>query len=134
MKVLSIRQPWAWLIVNGFKDVENRSWPTNVRGDVLIHAAKRMDLADYNDAWWLAKEVCGETLPHQDRLLRGGIIGRVCIMGCVRQHHSPWFFGPWGFLLCDQALLPFEPCRGALGFFEIPNAEAHASATKEPIA
>jgi hypothetical protein len=28
MKVLVVRQPWAWLIVNGFKDIENRSWKT----------------------------------------------------------------------------------------------------------
>jgi hypothetical protein len=29
---LSVRQPWAWLIVNGYKDVENRSWTTHYRG------------------------------------------------------------------------------------------------------
>ncbi|WP_229215634.1 ASCH domain-containing protein [Duganella sp. CY15W] len=40
MKALSIRQPWAWLIVNGYKDIENRSWSTNVRGKVLVHASK----------------------------------------------------------------------------------------------
>jgi hypothetical protein len=37
---LSIRQPWAWLIVNGFKDLENRSWSTAFRGPVWIHAGK----------------------------------------------------------------------------------------------
>ncbi|MCB2188832.1 MAG: ASCH domain-containing protein [Deltaproteobacteria bacterium] len=39
MKCLSIRQPWASLIVAGMKDVENRSWATKYRGPVLIHAA-----------------------------------------------------------------------------------------------
>ena len=29
---LSIRQPWAWLIVNGYKDIENRDWKTHYRG------------------------------------------------------------------------------------------------------
>ena len=33
-KAISIRQPWAWLIVNGYKDVENRIWPANLRGPV----------------------------------------------------------------------------------------------------
>jgi len=41
---LSVRQPWAWLIVNGHKDVENRTWSTQHRGDILIHAsAGRLD-------------------------------------------------------------------------------------------
>lgn len=29
MAALSIRQPWAWLVVQGYKDIENRDWPTN---------------------------------------------------------------------------------------------------------
>jgi hypothetical protein len=45
MKALSIRQPWAWAIVSGLKTIENRSWQTNYRGPLLIHAAKsRADL------------------------------------------------------------------------------------------
>jgi hypothetical protein len=38
LKAISIRQPWAWLIVNGYKDVKNRIWAANLRGRVLIHA------------------------------------------------------------------------------------------------
>ena len=34
MKILSIRQPWASLIVAGVKDVENRTWPMGYRGRV----------------------------------------------------------------------------------------------------
>ena len=33
---IAIRQPWAWLIVNGYKEIENRSWRTRVRGPLLI--------------------------------------------------------------------------------------------------
>ncbi|HDU8694716.1 TPA: ASCH domain-containing protein, partial [Morganella morganii subsp. morganii] len=40
MKAISIRQPWAWLIVNGHKDIENRSWRTKYRGQVLVHASQ----------------------------------------------------------------------------------------------
>jgi hypothetical protein len=37
---LSIRQPWAWLVAHGWKNIENRTWPTGFRGRFLIHAAK----------------------------------------------------------------------------------------------
>lgn len=46
MRILTIKQPWAWLIAGGFKHVENRS--ANIAGDyrgpVAIHAGRRMDL------------------------------------------------------------------------------------------
>ena len=38
--VLSVRQPWAWLLCEGLKDVENRNWRTNYRGELFIHAGK----------------------------------------------------------------------------------------------
>lgn len=40
MKALSLTQPWATAIVIGLKTWETRSWPTNFRGDVCIHASK----------------------------------------------------------------------------------------------
>ncbi len=40
MMTLSIRQPWAWLVVSGTKDVENRTWTTQYRGWLLIHAGQ----------------------------------------------------------------------------------------------
>jgi hypothetical protein len=40
MKILSVRQPWAALIVSGHKDIENRTWSTRYRGPVLIHASQ----------------------------------------------------------------------------------------------
>lgn len=40
MLALSIRQPWAWLIINGGKDIENRDWPTKFRSRILVHAGK----------------------------------------------------------------------------------------------
>ena len=38
MKAITIKQPWASLIVEGIKDIENRTWKTSFRGRVLIHA------------------------------------------------------------------------------------------------
>lgn len=43
MKVLTVRHPWAWAIVNGGKDVENRPWGTKYRGPVAIHAGQQFD-------------------------------------------------------------------------------------------
>lgn len=43
MKVLTIRQPWASLIILGYKRFEFRSWKTSYRGDLLIHAGKMID-------------------------------------------------------------------------------------------
>lgn len=43
MKVLTIREPWASLIVNGYKEYEFRSWKTNYRGRILIHAGLTLE-------------------------------------------------------------------------------------------
>lgn len=112
---LSIMQPWAWLIVNGHKDVENRSWPTRFRGRVLIHAGKRFD-PDYLDegatVLWDWPDI-----QRPDGFDTGGIVGVAEIVGCVTESTSPWFFGPHGFLIRNARPLPFRLCRGQLGFF-----------------
>lgn len=43
MKAITIKQPWASLIVNGYKKYEFRSWKTNYRGELYIHAGKGID-------------------------------------------------------------------------------------------
>lgn len=43
MKVLTIKQPWATLIAEGYKEYEFRTWKTNFRGVFLIHAGKSID-------------------------------------------------------------------------------------------
>ena len=119
MKALSIRQPWAWLILQGGKDIENRSWPTKFRGRVLVHAAKGMTLKEYDEAVDIVKQINPQIIVPSLPLQRGGIIGSVEIVDCVRQSESPWFFGPCGFVLRDPKLLPFRPLKGALGFFNV---------------
>lgn len=49
MKVLTIKQPWASLIVEGYKEYEFRSWKTNYRGKILIHAGKSLDKSRLGD-------------------------------------------------------------------------------------
>lgn len=120
MKILSIRQPWAWLIVNGLKDIENRRWPTLVRGQILIHAGKEMTHQDYLDcAKFCAPLHLG--LPLEHILQRGGIVGFARLVGCVRDSDSPWFTGPYGFKFKNAWPLPFTPCKGELGFFTSEN-------------
>lgn len=126
MKALSIRQPWAWLILSAGKDIENRSWPTQVRGRILIHASQGMTRSEWENAVYDVRMVCGvpvETLVNGcefDQLQRGGIIGSVEIVDCVKGKHSCWHAeGQWGFVLRDPQPLPFRPYKGRLGFFEV---------------
>lgn len=116
MKSLSIRQPWAWLIVNGFKDVENRTWKTSFRGYLLIHASKTIDEIGYN---YVISEL-GIDLPNPVLLSRGGIVGYAKITDCVLKYNSKWFTGPHGFLIRDPNPLEFIPLQGKLGFFDVP--------------
>ena len=125
MKALSIRQPWAWLIVNGWKNVENREWPTRTRGRILIHASKGMTCEEYDACrLFMASDGLNEALKHlppMGALERGGIVGEAVILDCVTHHSSEWFCGPYGFVLDEQHPTPFQPFRGALGFFDVPD-------------
>lgn len=114
MKTLSIRQPWAWAIVTGIKDVENRKWNTKVRGNILVHAGLKVDPYGMK---YLAS--LGVTVP--DLLPLGAIVGRVEIVDVVTAMDSKYFFGPYGFVLNDA--VEFDSpvaCKGKLGFFDTP--------------
>lgn len=121
MKAISIRQPWAWLIINAGKDIENRDWLTNFRGRILVHASLGMTRAEYGDAYSTARMASGHDLPPMADLQRGGIIGSVEIVDCVKASTSPWFFGTFGFVLANPRPLPFVPFKGSLGFFDVPD-------------
>lgn len=113
MRALSIRQPWASLIVAGIKDIENRTWRTKYRGPLLIHAA-------CTEAKLSAREMTRYlTLLDLDELPRGGIIGRVEVVDCVETHCSHWFEGPIGWVLQNPEPIPFRRVRGALGLFQV---------------
>jgi hypothetical protein len=119
MKALSIRQPYAWLIVNGHKDIENRDWVTNFRGRVLIHAGLTYPKRNYRDDAEDYPAQYGGTYPARESMI-GGIVGVATITGCVTVSSSGWFLGPYGFTLTDAKPLPFVPCKGKLGFFNVP--------------
>lgn len=141
VKALSIRQPWAWLIVNGFKDVENRSWATGFRGRFLVHTGLTME----KEAVEAVRRACARAgVAFPDKLPVGGIVGEATLVDCVpieeRGWHErvsgwarrgvagargdwylnqDWFVGPYGFILRDARPLPFGRVKGRLGFFEV---------------
>lgn len=118
MKAISIRQPWASLIINGYKHIENRNWSTNYRGPVLIHASKATDKEAARDVEIGIHPVTGDRFSFGGMdFPSGGIIGRAAIIDCIDQSDDPYFVGPFGFVLDDVQSLPFQPCRGMLGFF-----------------
>lgn len=123
MKALSIRQPWAWLIIHGGKTIENRSWHTKFRGRFLVHAAQGMT----RNEWGAALTFCHcqglEFPPLTAELQRGGIIGSVELVDSVDSSDSPWYMGQKGFVLRDPKPLPFVPYKGRLGFFEVADAD-----------
>lgn len=120
MKALSINQPWAWLIVNGYKAVENRDWDTAYRGEFLIHAGKRIDYSAYDFI-----EDMDIDVPPPDQLPTGGIVGKARLINTVHirdkqlvtEADKPWFFGEYGFMLDSAEPCELKPCKGALGFF-----------------
>lgn len=74
MKVLTIKQPWATLIMQGDKRFEFRSWQTKCRGDLLIHAGKGIDKE--------AMKRLAKYLP--DEIPLGKILGKVTLVDCIR--------------------------------------------------
>ena len=120
MKCLSIRQPWAWLVVHGWKNVENRTWSTKHRGPLLIHASSNMTRADYEACRIFVAGIHEDlTIPTFEVLPRGGIVGKVTLLDCVREHTSPWFTGPVGWVLDDACACTLVPCGGRQGLFEV---------------
>src|SRR5687767_7975526 len=118
---LSLKQPWAALLVHGLKTVEVRKWPTTRRGRIFIHAARIPD--PRAQAW---KHVPVELVEAAKQV--GGIIGEADLTGCViyrsvdvfsRDHQShlnerEWFEGPYlyGFQFANASPLPFRKYPG----------------------
>jgi hypothetical protein len=126
---LSVRQPWADLIMIGEKDVENRSRRTRFRGTILLHASAakpKPELAeafrsDAAAAGWIKKNE-----PWEFDL--GAILGTIDILDCVQASSSRWFSGPFGWILANAK--PFDdviPFKGAVGIFYVPIATLDGS-------
>ncbi|MFB6469289.1 ASCH domain-containing protein [Cytobacillus sp. Hz8] len=138
MKVISVKQPWATLIALGEKSFETRSWQTNFRGEVAIHASKNIDRMACQES--LVIEVLhkhGFILPHD--LPLGMILATCQIVNCfeVREdledsallyeglmvsgneyHFGDYRKGRYAWKLCDVKMLN-EPiaAKGKLGLW-----------------
>ena len=113
LRALSVRQPWAWLIVNGIKDVENRSWRTHHRGPLFIHAS--LSAGGYTEDIECVERKHGISVPRE--LDTGGIVGVVDVLDCVESHKSKWFQGKFGWVMANAHRLKFRPCKGAVRLF-----------------
>jgi hypothetical protein len=80
MKVLTVKQPWADLIVNGLKPIKNSTWKTNFRGRIMIHAASTYD----------KEAVKIFQITDIEEWITSAIIGEVDIVDCVRDYPSIW--------------------------------------------
>ncbi|CAB3972312.1 MULTISPECIES: ASCH domain-containing protein [Burkholderia] len=125
MKALSIRQPWAWLIAAGHKDIENRAWRTAYRGPLLIHASKGMTRQEYEDCMAFAiRAGLRSYFPRDQDLERGGIVGVADLISVdpPTNRTSPWHMdGCYGLHLCNARPLPFIAYKGQLGIFDVPD-------------
>jgi hypothetical protein len=115
LKAISIRQPWAWLIVNGYKDIENRIGAAKLRGHVLIQAGRSKSDTSPDARDYIKRKYRVANLP--DTFETGGIVGIAEITDCVQSRRSKWFQGPFGWTLAHARRLPFKPVKGQLKFF-----------------
>jgi hypothetical protein len=112
MKALSIRQPWAHLIANGIKTIENRTWRTDYRGPLLIHAGARW----YDEPVEDIERRYRITIPRE--LPLGGIVGIADLVGILEESNDPYFVGPFGWVLKNALPLAFRAMPGQLGLFD----------------
>ena len=72
MKALTIKEPWASLIINGYKKYEFRSWKTNYRGKILIHAGMNLE-----------KKNIDKFKEYNLNYEKGAIIGEADLIDCI---------------------------------------------------
>ncbi|MDR2097683.1 MAG: ASCH domain-containing protein [Spirochaetaceae bacterium] len=131
MKVLSVKNPWAFLIIHYGKDIENRMRKTNYRGRIAVHASLKSDEGAYQ--LWSSSPVMQKALEAirerraEIEKLNGHIIGTVEIYACTYPEltratfPSPWaeMEAAWHYWLKDPiALEKALPARGMLGLWE----------------
>ena len=73
MKVLTIKEPWASLIIEGYKNYEFRSWKTNYRGKILIHAGLNIE-----------KDNLVKFKDYDINIQKGKIIGEAMLTDCIK--------------------------------------------------
>jgi len=131
MKCLSVRQPWASLLVSGIKDVENRTWETKYRGKLLIHASSKKYYSE--DVFALPYEwrnalfngVTTGAFPFQDKTPYSAIIGYVTLVDCVEGYDSIWSQEGFNWVMKDAYIFdkPILGVKGKLNVFDVPEID-----------
>jgi len=132
MKTLSVRQPWASLLVSGLKDIENRTWPPNYKGRILIHAPSTKVPKNFADKtiFEVNNEIENEQMfgnfPEFEDLECSAIIGYVTVSGYSNDSTSVWSEPVEHQWHIEDAYIFDEPIRdvkGKLNLFETPEIE-----------
>lgn len=142
---LSLKQPWAALLVHGLKTIEVRSWRTFHRGPVLIHAARVPD--DRPEALAARNRLSGEGQEMARQL--GGIIGAGELIDlrtylgveefrADQLHHlndPSWFEPPrlYGFVFAHPTVMHFFPCPGKTRLFKMAWDQAATPLEDAPV-
>ena len=129
MKCITLRQPHASQVAAGIKIIENRTWTTNYRGPLLIHAGSGLDCdrSEYDLIVKTAAEFDKVELPTWAELCarRGHILAQVDIIDVFHEDNIPdtyrgrWdLHGPWCWVLGNVRRVEPIPAKGKLGFWE----------------
>ncbi len=122
MKALSLKQPWAELILQGRKTIETRKWNTNFRGTFLIHASRQIDKKQMRELGF-------------DDLPTGCIVGKADLVD-VKEYTTKEALDAdveqhclkidnldkkrYGFILKNVQRVTPKSVKGQLNFFEVP--------------
>jgi hypothetical protein len=131
MKALTLTEPWASLMMLGEKNVETRSWRTDYRGELAIHAAKNMPMAARGFCYHAQVKAAFERHGFGPTFLLGHILcirGLVAIMPTTHCSHLSekercfGDYGPrrwaWIFSPAIKIISPPVPVKGALSLWE----------------
>ena len=124
-RALTIDAYWAWAIIHGGKCIENRTWRTNYRGELWIHAGRTTRRDDDAIAW--LKQHAPEALPDSDAIdsIRGTVCGRCRLVDCFDIQDAPtskWAAGPVCWLLGSiEPVTPPVPLLGRQGLWTLPD-------------
>lgn len=93
-KAISIKQPWAYLLCAGIKNVENRTWATKYRGRVYIHASAKPAGQYFSEGVFTADQlnhlIQSKKINQIEKVQLSAIIGCVDIVDCTINHDSIW--------------------------------------------
>lgn len=116
---LTVRQPYAGLIISGVKDVENRSWQVSYRGRLAVHAGMQRDTFSADTGITCTMRVRGQEQALALDEVHGALLGWVTLADIVTGHPSPWAIqNIYHWVLTDPVVLDEAlPMRGKQGLW-----------------